>query len=114
MIGKVKGTLVEIQGNVGLVETQVGITYEILLTPRVLASPVGTPLDIHTHLQVKEDSHTLFGFDDHSQKALFKLLIGVSGVGPKSAFGIVSFSSATSIIGAIRDSDTAYFSRMPG
>ena len=114
MIGKVKGTLVEVQGNVGLVETQMGIAYEILLTPRALASPIGTAFDIHTHLQVKEDSHTLFGFDDYSQKVLFKLLIGVSGVGPKSAFGIVSFSSATSIIAAIRDSDTAYFSRMPG
>ncbi len=114
MIGKVKGTLVEVQGNVGLVETQMGIAYEILLTPRALASPIGTAFDIHTHLQVKVDSHTLFGFDDYSQKVLFKLLIGVSGVGPKSAFGIVSFSSATSIIAAIRDSDTAYFSRMPG
>lgn len=114
MIGKVKGTLVEVQGSTGLVETQMGITYEILLTPRVLASPVGTQLDIHTHLQVKEDSHTLFGFDDHSQKVLFRLLISVSGVGPKSAFGIVSFSSAQSIIAAIRDSDTAFFSKMPG
>ena len=113
MIGKVKGTLVEVQGNVGLVETQMGIAYEILLTPRALASPIGTAFDIHTHLQVKEDSHTLFGFDDYSQKVLFKLLIGVSGVGPKSAFGIVSFSSATSIIAAIRDSDTSYFSLMP-
>jgi Holliday junction DNA helicase RuvA len=79
-----------------------------------LAQPLGTPISIHTHLQVKEDSHTLFGFDDYSQKVLFKLLIGVSGVGPKSAFGILSFSTAAAIIEAIRANDTAFFSRVPG
>lgn len=114
MIGMITGTLIEVQASTGIIETNAGIAYEVLLTPRLLATPIGASMRIYTHLQVKEDAHTLFGFDDHAQKVLFRMLIGVSGVGPKSAFGIVSFSPSSAIVEAIRTNDTAFFSRIPG
>jgi Holliday junction DNA helicase RuvA len=114
MIGKVKGTLAEINGNIALIESPNGLFYEVYLPAALLASPLGQPLEIYTHFHVREDVQVLFGFKSKSELTLFKMLIGVSGVGPKTAFQITSFTSSQEIINAIKDNDATVFARIPG
>jgi len=115
MIGKIKGKLTEISGNVGLIETQSGISYEIFLTNRIIGKhPSNQILEIYTYLQVREDAMVLFGFSSRKEYELFKLLISVSGVGPKTAFSVVSFISASDIVEAIRLNNADELTRVPG
>jgi holliday junction DNA helicase RuvA len=114
MIGKIKGTLVEIDGNHGLIETASGVTYSAMLPPVLLAISTPHEIDIYTHLQIRDDAHVLFGFESKAQRDMFRLLIGVSGVGPKTGFGIIAFAKIDEIIHAIRGNDHGYFSKVPG
>ena len=114
MIGRIKGTLVEIDGNVGLIETSSGLSYEVFLPPAMFAHPVNTPLELETHLQVRDDAHILFGFKDKKDKGLFKLLLSVSGVGPKTAFQVTSYTGSDELVSAVQTNDVAYFSKIPG
>lgn len=114
MIGKIKGILTEITGNTALVETTSGVFYEVMLPASYLATPIGTPFEIYTHFHVREDIQQLFGFQSKKELSFFKLLIGVNGVGPKTAFQIVSFSSADALIDAVKNNDSGFFARVPG
>lgn len=115
MIGKIKGKLIELNGNVGLVETSSGVSYELNLTPALISShQLGKQLEVYTYFQVREDAQVLFGFKTREEQNLFKLLISVSGVGPKIAFTVVSFSKEDELISAIKINDVNYFSKIPG
>ncbi|OGK18720.1 Holliday junction DNA helicase RuvA [Candidatus Roizmanbacteria bacterium RIFCSPLOWO2_12_FULL_40_12] len=114
MIGKIKGNLLELDGNVGLLETKDGISYEVLLPPFFLSQKLNTQIEIYTYLQVRDDAHILFGFENKKQKELFKLLIGISGVGPKTAFSIISFSQEDELVNAVQENSVEYFSKVPG
>lgn len=114
MIGKIKGILTEINGNVGLIETAGGLSYNVFLTPSLLTHILHQPLELYTHMQVRDDAHVLFGFRSKTEQKLFKLLISVSGVGPKTAFQIISFANGNELVQAVKDNDVAYFSRVPG
>ncbi len=115
MIGKLKGKLIELEGNVGLIETNGGVSYEAFLTPSILSSSsLEKSIEIYTHLQVRDDAHVLFGFKTKKEKQLFILLTTVSGVGPKSAFSVISFSDEDSLMNAIKTNEVGFFSRIPG
>lgn len=115
MIGKIEGTLSEIEGNIGIIETTSGISYEVFLTPRLITEHIkNRKIELYTYLQVKDDDLVLFGFENLEQKKLFKMLIGVSGVGPKTAFGIISFSNESELFDAVRANDVEFFSKVPG
>lgn len=115
MIGKIKGTLNEIEGNVGLIETTSGVFYEVFLTPRLISEHIKKrDIELYTYLQVKDDDLVLFGFENLGQKGLFRMLIGVSGVGPKTAYGIISFSNEDELYDAVRANDVEFFSKVPG
>lgn len=115
MIGKLKGTLLEVEGNIGLVDTSTGLAYHVFLTPSLLSQHYENKnIDIYTYLQVKEDDLILFGFENKTQRELFKMLIAISGVGPKTAYGIVSFSKEDEIMSAAADNDVEFFSKVPG
>lgn len=115
MIGRIKGKLTELEGNIGLIETSSGISYEIFLTSSALSkNKIGSPIELYTFLQVREDAQILFGFETRSEQKLFKLLTGVSGVGPKTAFTVVSFSKEDELLAAVRANDVSYFERVPG
>lgn len=114
MIGKIKGVLTEIEGNVGLIDTSSGLSYYIYLTPGVLNKyKEGDNIEIYTHLQVKEDDWLLFGFLTKQEHKLFKLLISISGVGPKTAFSIISFSNPIELVQSIKDNNVGYLTRIP-
>ncbi len=115
MIGKLKGKLVEVSGNIGLIETNGGVFYEVFLTPDLISNfNKNNLIEIYTYLQVKDDALVLFGFETTKQFNFFKLLLLVSGVGPKTAFNIISFFNIDDLIAAIKKNDSDYLSRVPG
>lgn len=115
MIGKIKGRLAELDGNIGLIETASGLSYLIYLTPAIIAkSKVADNLAIYSYLQVREDALILFGFQTKKEYDFFKLLLGVPGVGPKTAFSVISFAKIDELIKAVKENDNEYFTRIPG
>lgn len=114
MIGKIKGLLASVEGNVGLVETSGGVSYEVYLTPDLLSKKIGSPIDIRSYLQVRDDAFVLFGFESVDQHHFFKLLLSVSGVGPKTAFNVVSHTRVNELLQAVKENDVEYFTQVPG
>lgn len=115
MIGKIKGVLEEIDANAGLIETSSGVYYRVHLTNRFLAS-IQTPIDIeiYTYHLVREDTQQLFGFENKKEYSLFEYLLAVPGVGPKSAFRIISVAKPDEIINAVTENDRTFFSKIKG
>ena len=115
MIGQLKGQIIsknppEIVMEVG------GIGYE-LLCPMSTFYELGNSNDeilLFTHLSIKEDAHTLFGFISKDEKNIFRELIRVNGVGPKVALAILSHLSVTSLIECIASEDSDLLSKTPG
>ena len=115
MIGKIKGIIHEIEGNIGLIETSGGIYYEVYLTPKILNKYTkGKKIEVYTYLQVREDAHTLFGFENRKEYSIFKMLFSVSGVGPKIAYSIISFSTPDDLTDAVKNNNVDYFTNVPG
>lgn len=75
---------------------------------------VGQPVKLWTHLTVREDNWSLYGFIDAEERAMFRLLISVSGVGPKVAMGMLSKVSGDEIAQALRTGDEKALVRLPG
>ncbi|PIQ72325.1 Holliday junction branch migration protein RuvA [Candidatus Roizmanbacteria bacterium CG_4_10_14_0_2_um_filter_36_35] len=115
MIGKLKGKLSEVSGNVGLIETAGGVFYEVFLTPFLISHiPPKSPIEIYTYLQVREDALVLFGFQTKQEYNFFKLLLTVSGVGPKTAFNIISFIKVEELIKAVKGNEVDSLTQIPG
>jgi len=75
---------------------------------------VGQPIRLWTHLTVREDNWSLYGFMDSEERAMFRLLISVSGVGPKVAMNMLSKASGDEIARALRMADEKALVRLPG
>lgn len=115
MIGKLKGKLVEIDNNVGLIETSGGVFYEVFLTPSLISQTTLTSLIIlYTYLQVREDALILFGFQTKKEHEFFKLLLTVPGVGPKTAYGVISYFPLDLLVKSVQSNDIESFTRIPG
>ncbi|MFH0979374.1 MAG: Holliday junction branch migration protein RuvA [Candidatus Roizmanbacteria bacterium] len=115
MIGKLKGKLSEVSGNVGLIETPGGVFYEVFLTPSLISQiHPKSSIEIYTFLQVREDALVLFGFQTKQEYNFFKLLLTVSGVGPKTAFNIISFIKVEELIKAVKDNEVDSLTQIPG
>jgi len=69
---------------------------------------------LHTHLVVREDAFTLFGFESETERDYFNLLLGVNGVGPRIALAIISVLSVDTIRRAVLSEQVDIFSRVPG
>ena len=82
-----------------------GIGYKIKISLQTFSAIDGEMCKLYTHLSVKEDSHTLFGFFEESERHLFRNLISVSGVGPSTAQVILSTYSPQDIIHHITTAD---------
>lgn len=116
MIGKLKGRLVEVDKNVGLIETSGGVFYQVFLPMSYLSSIIHhqSSIEIYTYLQVRDDALVLFGFETKQQHDFFKLLLTVSGVGPKTAFSVISFVSLDSLVTYVQSNDVDAFTKVPG
>lgn len=115
MIGKIKGKLLEIEGNIALIETACGLSYRIHLTPSLIKNhQINSLIEVYTYLQAREDNLTLFGFEDKEQYKLFQMLLLVDGIGPKSAFSIVAYQTTQKILNAVNQNDVDFFCGIPG
>jgi Holliday junction DNA helicase RuvA len=76
--------------------------------------PLGERVRLLTHLVVREDAHILFGFATEAERRLFRGLLKVAGVGPRTALGILSGVSSEAFAQAVKDKDTAALMRVPG
>jgi Holliday junction DNA helicase RuvA len=75
---------------------------------------IGTSLTLVTHMHVREDAHVLYGFSSEGERALFRSLLKVSNVGPRSALGILSGMSVAGFYRCIREKDVVSLTRVPG
>ncbi|MEK7633957.1 MAG: Holliday junction branch migration protein RuvA [Patescibacteria group bacterium] len=116
MIGKLKGKLVEVDGNVGLIETTGGVFYQVFLPPSLIPNrlvPNPSLIELYTYLQVRDDALVLFGFETKKHHDFFKLLLSVSGVGPKTAFNVISFVKLDQLVSLVQSNDVDGF-KVPG
>lgn len=115
MIGKIKGKLIEVENNVGLIETASGLSFNVYLTPNLLSTfHPSSSIEIYTYLQVREDALVLYGFESSNQHHLFLQLLTVSGIGPKTAYTVVSFSKTKELFSAVKENNIDYFTKIPG
>ena len=116
MIGFLQGKLVETLPTQVVMEVH-GVGYEVLIplsSYDKLPGP-GQEVKLLTHLVVREDAHTLYGFMTGSERELFRMLVNtVSGIGPKIALNILSGISVTAFRGAVANGDTKALSQISG
>ncbi len=94
-----------------------GVGYKVYVSNATLSdipAEGSAKVGLYTHLAVRENSMELYGFSDQNEMSLFELLIGVSGIGPKSALAILSLASAETLQTAISRSDTSYLTKVSG
>lgn len=115
MIGRIKGELVEKQAPDVLIDVG-GVCYEITvpMTTYYDLPDVGQAVSLSIHFVVREDAQLLFGFLNTSDRDLFRVLIKVSGIGPKVGLAILSGMTATDVVQCIRNGDKASLVRLPG
>jgi Holliday junction DNA helicase RuvA len=115
MIAKLTGILSEFDEKTAVIDTASGVSYELFITPSALSNKqIGNEIVVYTHLQVRDDAHVLFGFANSEEKNFFHLLLSVPGVGPKTAFSIVSHVSFEQAVDAVRTNTVKLFSEIPG
>lgn len=115
MISFVRGVLVQRTENSAILDTG-GIGFEIFVPVSALEKlpPVGNEVTLYTYMNVKEDEMSLYGFIDRDDLAMFRLLITVSGIGPKGAQAILSGLSADDLRFAILSQDVKAISKAQG
>ena len=114
MIRRLSGTVV--MHDLGHIVLDVnGVGYLIYISNETEKTFVGKKdISVWTHLAVRETSMDLFGFADQEELSLFEMLIGVSGIGPKSALAILSLASPDLLQRAIAQSDLSYLTKVSG
>lgn len=115
MIGLLRGQLIEKHPNLAIVDVQ-GVGYEVVIPVSTFTRlpDIGAAVTLRVHTHVREDAIALFGFLTLEEKTIFERLIAVNGVGPKLAVTILSGLPAAELIAAIRSSDVARLTRVPG
>lgn len=110
----IKGKLTEVKPIGVTVETG-GIGYLLLVpNPFRIERYINTDVTIFTELIVREDAHILYGFMSESEKSMFKSLLKVTGIGPKSALAILAAATPNEIILAIDREDHTFMQKFPG
>ena len=115
MISYIKGELVELTEN-AIVLDHDGMGFLIMMPASILAKlpAIGSELKVHTYLYVKEDALDLYGFLTKDDLKVFRLLITVSGIGPKGALAILSTMSPDDLRFAVLAGDSKTISKAPG
>ncbi len=109
MIALIRGEIIA-RGTDNVIVDVRGVGYKVFV-PR---HPDGDVVSLHTHQVVREDAQQLYGFETREELALFEMLIGVSGVGPKAAMSILGVARPAQVAAAIASGDVAALSRAPG
>ena len=115
MIAGVKGTIESLGSNWVIVDVG-GISLQVFVPTSTLSTMgvVGQPTKLHTHLHVREDNLSLFGFSSAREMALFETLITVKGIGPKLGLALLSAMDVEQLTMAIASGDAALLTACPG
>jgi holliday junction DNA helicase RuvA len=114
MISSVRGTVLAIAGPAVIIEVG-GVGLAVQVTPQhALSLRVGSEASVRTALIVREDDLSLFGFVDTDELTVFDALRGVTGVGPKSAMGVLAAMDPGQIAAAVNAEDDAAFRKVSG
>ena len=115
MIGSIKGSVGYLGPDFCLIETSGGVGYRVFMPAAHLAQlALGAQITVHTHTAVREDAILLYGFLSQEFYNLFELLLGVSGVGPKMALGILSTIKPDAFYLAVQSRDVKTLTKLPG
>lgn len=115
MFAYLKGSLeVKTKGYI-IVEVN-GVGYKIFMSETAIeqVGEIGTIVKVHTYLKVREDEMSLYGFNTNEELRMFELLLSVSGIGAKSAIGILSNITPSSFALAVISNDIAKIKALPG
>lgn len=115
MIGFLRGVLAAKHPPSLLVDVGgVGYEVEAPMSTVYTLPDVGQPVELFTHLVVREDAHVLFGFATADERQLFRDLLKVSGIGARIALAILSGSSVGDFVRCVQAGDVASLTRIPG
>lgn len=113
MIGLLRGNVAFLDSSSAIIDVS-GVGYTVLLPASILAKlHKDEQITVYTYTHVREDLLELYGFTDRGDLQLFKMLIGVSGVGCKTALHIFSLGKRADIVHAIHKADLAFFTGVP-
>jgi holliday junction DNA helicase RuvA len=115
MIAAIKGRLVGRMGESLLIDIG-ALVLQVHTSGTTIAEAgeAGAEVRLHTHLHVREDQIALYGFGTTEELALFNLLLGVTGIGPRVAANILGATRPEPLLDAISAEDVAFLSRLPG
>lgn len=115
MIGRISGTLLQLKPPMVLVDVA-GVGYEIGLPipDCALLNKIGETVVLYTHLIIREDAHSLYGFINLENRECFRSLIKVSGIGPRIALALLSTLTPSELEHALEQADITTLCRTPG
>lgn len=111
MIARITGIVLE-QTEKEVILDVGGIGYAISTPPYKIE--IGKEASFHTHMVIKDDAHELYGFQSSEEKNLFKILIGVSGVGPRTALQMLTLYTLPDLVRIIKSGDSKAIALVPG
>ncbi len=115
MIDFIRGIVAEKEFTMASIEAN-GVGYELLITLSTYEKlpPVGNEAKLFTHFHVREDTQKLYGFLTRAEREIFRQLIGVSSIGPKTAMGILSKISPEEFVKCLAVGDPSRLTKIPG
>jgi Holliday junction DNA helicase RuvA len=115
MLSGIRGILIHIDENIAELDVG-GVIFEVNVPSTLFVSrpETGTELQLYTYLSVREDDLSLFGFESREERSLFKMLLTVSGIGPKGALQVLSTLRPNDLVAAILSEDAKSIARSPG
>ena len=115
MISRLRGILLAKAPPLLLLEVAgVGYSVEAPMSTFYELPELGKEVILHTHVQIKEDAHALFGFALESERSLFRTLLKITGVGSKTALAVLSGASVNDFARLIQSADITALTRIPG
>ncbi|MGF3055265.1 Holliday junction branch migration protein RuvA [Microbacterium sp. YY-01] len=114
MISSLRGSVLYTAPSLVVIDVG-GVGFSVFVPADVAhTAHVGTTIELHTSLIVRDDALTLYGFIEREELDVFSLLLGVTGVGPKSALGVISHLSVDQIATAVTNDDEKAFRKVSG
>ena len=115
MIASLQGILESLGGDGAIINVN-GVGFQVYMPTSALSTlgAIGEEVKVHTHLHVKEDELSLYGFDSADELRLFEMLISVSGLGPKLALSMLSAMSVDQLTMAIATGSADLLTTVPG
>lgn len=114
MIAGLRGIVAKVEENAVIVDLH-GFLVRAFSSGTTLSQlETGKPVELQTHMVVREDAMLLYGFESDAELQLFQLLLGVNGVGPRVALNLLSFDQPSVLYQAIANEDVGLLSKVPG